>query len=447
MRETITMTVRDQQRAHVLTRLATGDLAVEEVAALLGLSVRHVWRLRARFLREGPAALVHGNRGRASTRRISDELRARVVALARGRYDGVNDTHLAELLAEHEGISLGRVTIRRILRAAGVASPRRRRPPRHRSRRDRMPQAGLLLQLDGSRHDWLEGRGPVLTLVGLIDDATGMVPAAVFRDEEDAAGYFEILRTTIRRHGLPAALYRDRHGAFEHAEQELPPELRLADARAPTQVGRALAELGIRSIAARSPQAKGRIERLWGTLQDRLVTELRLAGAADLESANRVLARYLPRHNRRFTVEPASPEAAWRPLPPDVDLDAVLCFRYRRVVANDHTIRVGGLVLDLPRVGGRGYAGRRVGVSLRLDGRLVVSDGGKRLLVCRAPVDPARLRSLEAARATLDRAAPTTRPAPGYAPGPDHPWRRVRPGTRLYGVRQQEARLTESRTS
>jgi hypothetical protein len=184
-----------------------------------------------------------------------------------------------------------------------------------------------------------------------------------------------------------------------------------------------------------------------GTIQDRLVTELRLAGAADRASANRVLARFLPRHNRRFAVGPANPEPAWRPLPPGVDLDAVLSFRYRRVVANDHTVRVGGLVLDLPRVGGRGYAGRRVEVSLRLDGRLVVSDGGRRLLVCRAPVHPARLRSLESARAVLDGAHPAARPAPGYAPGPDHPWRRVRPGTTLYEVRQKEARLTQSRTS
>jgi transposase len=289
MRETISMTARDQQRTYVLTRLVAGDLAFEEAVALLGLSSRQVWRLKAGFLREGPGALVHGNRGRASPRRTGDELRARVVELARTRYDGANDSHLAELLAEREGIELGRVTVRRILRSAGVPSPRRRRPPRHRSRRDRMPQAGLLLQLDGSRHDWLEDRGPVITLVGLIDDATGLVPAATFRDEEDAAGYFEILRTTFRRHGLPAAVYRDRHGAFEHAERELPAELRLADTRAPTQVGRALGELGIRSIAARSPQAKGRIERLWGTFQDRLVTELRLAGAVDREAANAVL--------------------------------------------------------------------------------------------------------------------------------------------------------------
>jgi hypothetical protein len=274
------------------------------------------------------------------------------------------------------------------------------------------------------------------------------VTGATFRDEEDSAGYFELLRMTIRRHGLPAAIYRDRHGAFEQPEGKLAPaELRVADRRARTQVGRALVELGIASIAARSPQAKGRIERLWGTCQDRLVTELRLAGATDRASANHVLARFLPRHNRRFAIEPAQREPAWRALPADVDLDAVLAFRYSRVVANDHTIRVGGLVLDLPAVERRGYAGRRVEVSLRLDGRLVVSDGRRRLLVTRPTLDPARLRSLETARAALDRPAPAPRSAPGYAPRADHPWRRVRPGTALYEVRQQERRLTESVTS
>jgi transposase len=444
MRETITMTPREQQRAHVLTRFVAGELSLEEAGSLLGLSERQVWRLKARFLDEGPGALVHGNRGRASARRTPEALRLRVLELARSRYEGANDCHLAELLAEHEGIHLGRVTVRRILRTAGVASPRRRRPPRHRRRRERMPQAGLLLQLDGSRHDWLEGRGPWLTLVGAIDDATGLVTAATFREQEDTAGYFAILRTTIGRHGLPAAVYRDRHGAFEHVGRPSPAELRISDGRAPTQLGRALAELGIRSIAARSPQAKGRIERLWGTLQDRLVTELRLAGAADRGTAERVLGRFLPRHNRRFAIEPADPEPAWRPVPAGLDLDALLGFRYRRVVANDHTVRIGGLVLDLPRVAGRGYAGRRVEVSLRLDGRVVVSDGERRLLVIRTPLDPTRLRSLETARPVLERAHPATRAAPGHAPTPDHPWRRVRPGTKLHEIRQQEARLTGS---
>src|SRR6266576_1882577 len=182
MRETITMTSRDQRRAWILTKLLVGEVTTAEAAALLGLSERQVWRLRRAFERDGPAALVHGNRGRPSSRRLAEPVRAQIVELARTTYDGANDSHLAELFAEHEGIEIGRSSLQRLLRAAGLTSPRRRRPARHRSRRDRMPQGGLLLQTDGSRHDWLEGRGPRLTLVGAIDDATGRMTAATFRD-------------------------------------------------------------------------------------------------------------------------------------------------------------------------------------------------------------------------------------------------------------------------
>jgi hypothetical protein len=168
-----------------------------------------------------------------------------------------------------------------------------------------MPKEGLLLQTDGSRHDWLGGRGPRLTLVGAIDDATGRVTAATFRDEEDSAGYLEVLAGTIRRYGVPGAIYHDRHGIFEPSlSAPLTLEEQLVDRRVPTQLGRAFAELGIGSISARSPQAKGRVERLWGTLQDRLVSELRIAGIEDRDGANRYLARYLARHNRRFASRP-----------------------------------------------------------------------------------------------------------------------------------------------
>jgi len=428
------MTARDQQRVHVLARWVAGELSTAEAAGLMGLSERHTWRLRARFLSAGPGALVHGNRGRASARRIPDEVRQAVLAAAAGRYDGANDTHLAELLASEELIALSRVTVRRILRAAGRPSPRRRRPPRHRSRRPRMPQAGLLLQTDGSVHDWLEDRGPRLTLLAAVDDATGLVTAATFRDAEDSAGYLEIIRDTARRHGLPLALYRDRHGAFETPLGKLPdPDLRLADPRRPTQVERALRRLGIRSIAAGSAQAKGRIERFWGTCQDRLVTCLRLAGAVDRETANRVLPGFISDFNARFTVEPADPHPAWRKVPGEVDLDEVCAFHYRRVVANDHTVRVGGLVLQLPPLSGRrGYAGRQVDGQLRLDGSLHVVLGGHTLLVTYPDLDPARLRSLERARPSLSRPSPAPRPpAPGYPPRADHPWRRVTPGSPL----------------
>ena len=440
------MTTVEQRRAWVLTKVMAGELEVAEASGLLGLSERSVWRLKHRFAEEGPAGLVHGNRGRASPRRIDEPTRERVRSLARGCYEGANDSHLAELLAELEGISLSRITIRRILRAAGIASPRRRRPPRHRSRRERMPQAGLLLQTDGSRHDWLEERGPRLTLIAAIDDATGVVTGATFREQEDAAGYLTVLRETVRRHGVPLAVYRDRHGIFETPKgQPLTLEEQLVDRRTPTQFGRALAELGITSIAAQSPQAKGRIERAWGTCQDRLVVELRLAGAADITAANRVLARFVPRFNRRFAVPAANPEPAWRPLPRDLALDQVCCLKYRRVVARDNTVRAGATILQLPaRSGSRTYAGRRVELQLRLDGRLVVWDGQRTVLVRPAPADPVQLRALQHARAEL---SPTTPSAGSLAvPAAAHPWRRVQPGTKLY-ERIEKERLSGSRTS
>jgi transposase len=246
------MSIDEQRRAWVVTRVVAGDLTVGEAAHLLGLAERSVWRLKARFLRDGPAGLVHANRGRPSSRRIDDATRDRIRELASGAYDGANDCHLTELLAERDGLVVSRVSVRRILRAAGIASPRHRRPSRHRSRRDRMPQAGLLLQTDGSRHDWLGERGPRLTLVAAIDDATGVVTGATFREQEDVAGYLTVLRDTIRRHGVPVAVYRDRHGIFETPRgQLLTLEEQLVDRRTPTQFGRALAELGISSIAAR----------------------------------------------------------------------------------------------------------------------------------------------------------------------------------------------------
>ena len=432
------MTPREQRRAWVLTRVLKHELTISEAAETLGLSERQLWRLRAAFERDGPAGLVHGNRGRPSGRRLDASLRDRVIELRRTTYADVNDTHLAELLAEREDIEVSRPSLQRILRAAGLASPRRRRPPRHRSRRERMAAAGVLLQLDGSRHAWLEGRGPWLTLVGAIDDATGMVPAATFRDQEDAAAYLEILRDTIVGHGVPGALYHDRHSAFAPtspgpAEAGAPAEL--------SQVGRALVELGIGSIVARSPQAKGRIERLWGTFQDRLVVELRLAGVADRAGANELLASFLPRFNARFAVPAADPLPAWRPIPADLRLDRVLVFKYRCKVARDHTIRVDGRILQLPPGrGGRGYAGRLVEVHLRLDGSIVAFDGPRQLAVRAAPADPVQLRA-ENRRRTEPGLVPAAATL-AWAPPPDHPWRRVRKGTKLY-----QQRLTESLNS
>ena len=433
------MSSKEQRRTWVISRLMAGELGTLEAGQALGLSERSIRRLRARMERDGPAGLVHGNRGRTPSNRLSVETEARIVQLAEGTYAGVNDSHLAELLAEREGITVSRAALRRLLRVAGRPAPRRRRPPGHRSRRERRSREGLLLQTDGSPHDWLGDRGPRLTLVGMIDDATGRVTAATFREQEDTAGYLEVLAMTLRRHGVPGAIYHDRAGIFEPAlTTPLTLEEQLLDARVPTQLGRAFAELGIGSISAHSPQAKGRVERLWGTLQDRLVSELRLAGIDDRDGANAFLPGYLSRHNRRFMVPAADPEPAWRRLPRGTRLERVCCFKYRRTVARDGTVRAGAMILQLPaKPNRRSRAGQRVELHVRLDGRLVVWDGEHELLSTPAPLEAVQLRALGRARVETGTKPPS---AASALPSPAHPWRRVQPGTKLHTMITNERR-------
>ena len=293
------------------------------------------------------------------------------------------------MLAKREGIKLSRSTIRRILLTGGMRSLRGRRAPRRYSRRERYPQEGMLLQINGSRHDWLQGRGPHLTLVGAVDDATGTVPFALFRQQEDAHGYMLMLKGIIDRHGVPLALYNDRHGLFQRSPKE-PKSLdeQLRGRRDPTQFGRALEELDIRLIMAHTPQAKGRIERAWDTFQDRLVSGLRLAGVKTIEQYNQVLWNSLPHYNQRFGVAPAQPGSAYRQLPAGVSLDAVLSFKYLRTVPNDNTVRCNGAAIQiLPDAYRATYARAHVEVQERLDGSIVVTHQGRTLAAEPAPVE------------------------------------------------------------
>jgi len=286
---------RAQHRAFVLEHVVNGGLTIDQAAVILKLSTRQVDRLLARHA-DGPAALAHGNRGRSPANRLDDAQRALLVELATTTYDGVNRAHLAELLVEREGIVVAERTLRRILAEASVRPTRTRRPPRHRSRRERMPREGQMLQVDGSRHRWFGPDFGFATLVAGIDDATGRVPGGTFRAQEDAVGYFTTFAQTAERHGLPGAVYSDRHGIFV-VEKNRAPTLaeQLTGKRSLTQVGRALEDAGIAWIGAHSAPAKGRVERLWGTLQDRLVAELRLEGVTTIEAANAFLPDFLDR--------------------------------------------------------------------------------------------------------------------------------------------------------
>jgi hypothetical protein len=376
------------------------------------------------------------NTGRTPANRLDQAHRARIRELADTVLKGFNASHMADVLAEEEpGLAVSAKTLLRVLADAGVPRVRTRRSPGHRSRRERMPREGMLLQTDGSRHDWLEGRGPLLTLLGLVDDATGRWTDATFRQQEDAAGYLGILEVTIRRDGLPLAVYSDGHGIFRPPERAPTLTEQLTGMRSLSQVGRALEEAGIGWIGAHSAQAKGRIERSWGTAQDRLVSELRRAGAATLEDANEVLAGYLPRHNGWFAVPAADPEPAWRAWSSPWPVESVLSFHYPRRTAADDTLSWDGRTLAVPRLAGGGQGRRTVIVEEHLDGGLWVRDGTAHGRLLAAPPSAPLLRARH--RSRLEDLEPPVEPrhrarddhdrAPSAAsiwrPAADHPWR------------------------
>jgi transposase len=384
----VTLSQKELQRMRVIEKAVDGRLSVREAARLLQRSERQVQRLKRRFQPNSTDWVRHGNCGQSKPWALDPALRRRIVELARGKYAGFNDSHLQQKFVENEGITVSRESVRRILRQAKRPSPQKRRPRLYRTRRPRRPRFGMMLQADASRHDWLQGRGPQLTLLGLIDDATNRVPAALFQLEpENATGYLRCLQALLTTHGIPLSLYRDRHSIFQRNDPHWSVAEELAGHQFPTQVGRALEELGIQQIPASSPQAKGRIERLWRTLQDRLISELRLAKACTLDHANHVLQSFLPQFERRFAMAAAEAVSDFRPLPRRLDLARCLSFRYQRVVAPDHTVSWAGEIFQLPPASGPlGFAGKLVELSHQLDGSLRFYLGPTLLLTRQRPL-------------------------------------------------------------
>ncbi len=379
--ETFTLSQKELHRPGLLKAALAGRITNRQVAEALRITVRHAQRLKRRFEAAGAAALRHRSRGQPSPRRLAAAVRARIVTLMTTVYVGFNDTHLTEKLREHHRLAVCRETVRRIRRALGRPAQRARRAPRARHRRPPEPARGALVQIDGSPCAWLEARGPELTLLGAVDDATTTILALHFRPTEDVHGYATVFHAMFTTHGLPLAVYGDRLSLLVRNDRHWTLEEQLAGAQHPTHLGRVLQDLGIGYIAARSPQAKGRIERLWATLQDRLVSELRLRRIATREAANAYLPEFIADFNRRFAKPPARAHDVWRRPPRDLAL--VLSCRYRRVVARDNTVRLGPRSVALRR--GRSYAGRPVDVRELLDGRLVVLHDGAVLATQVAP--------------------------------------------------------------
>lgn len=378
------MSRKELLRAGLVKAALAGRITNGQGAKSLRLSVRQFQRLKRRLETGGEPALRHQSRGQPSSHRLSAALRTKVTTLMATVYAGFNDVHLTEKLREVEHLPLSRESVRRLRLAAGRPAQRPRRAPRYRRRRTPAAAAGALVQTDGSPFAWLADRGPRLTLLGVIDDATSQILALRFREAEDLHGYTGLFHEVFLRHGLPLAVYGDRLNVFVRNDRHWTLEEQLAGARDPTHLGRMFQDLGISYLSAHSPQAKGRIERLWATLQDRLPSELRLRGITTPAAAAAYLPEFIADYNARFAHPPATTPAVWRRPPRELAL--VLSCRYTRHVARDHTIRLGERRAQLPaRAHGRGYAGRRVEVRELFDGRLVILYDGRVLATQPSP--------------------------------------------------------------
>jgi transposase len=416
--ERLEMSQKELQRLEVLSRVKRVEISLVKASALLHLSYRQTKRLFRRFCREGDRGLVHRLRGQPSNRKVDDTKRRQVLQRYQECYADFGPTLAAEYLAK-EGLPVSVETLRGWLLSAGLGEKKRKRPV-HRSWRARKEHCGEMLQLDGSHHDWFEGRRDEAVLMVAIDDATNRTYARFFEGETTAAA-FEIFRCYVEFHGLPMALYVDKDSIYRSNRDRTIDE-ELAGELAKTQFGRAMAQLGVELICAHSPQAKGRVERRNQLFQDRLVKALRLEGICDLATANDYLEKsFLPDLNERFTVAPRQRSDLHRRLPKGVDLAEVLAFEEERVVQNDWTVRWRNRWFQLTAANGRlGLVGKHVLVREQLDGRVGLVYRGQVLEYRELPDRPE-----PAARPGKAKEAPQakigTKPR---RPAENHPWRR-----------------------
>jgi transposase len=405
---TLILTDSDQLRSDILTRLKGGELSGVRAALLLGLSVRQVRRLASAYALAGLASIPHGNRGRPPHNRLVPATIARIAELTGegGPYHDFNVCHTQELLWEREGVEIGRSTLHKLLHPKAVGPVIvKQKVVVHRMRRLREAAKGMMVQVDGSPHDWLEGRAARFCLMGAIDDASGDVLHGHFRPNEDANGYLFMFRDIAVVHGLPVSYYHDKHTILRSPKKPtiaddllgLPPM---------SHVQRVLYDLGIKSIAAHSPQAKGRIERLWNTFQDRLVKEMRLASVGNIEQANAFLPGFIKRYNVKFAREAASLRPAWRTLEAGFDLDYHFSMQDTRTVKEDHTVSVDGKTLQIcAKSRSRNLAGQIITVRVNPENKLTLYDGRRPLKHTEVP-----------AAAPRQKQAPRPRVVPGRTP-------------------------------
>lgn len=410
--ETITLTKRDAERLRVLHQVMDEKIGQVFAGELLGISDRQVRTLLGRVREEGAKGLVHRSRGRESPRKMAEALEDRIGEIIRSRYPDFSPLLASEKLRERHRIEVSREKVRQVMMAKGLWKRRRFRKEAH-FWRERRHHLGEMVQMDGSHHDWLEGRGPWMVLMGYVDDATGRFWGR-FYDHEGVYPAMDSLKRYTELYGLPLAIYLDKHSTYKTTRQADTDELLKEKQQAETQFERGLGELGIRVIHAHSPQAKGRVERSFRTLQDRLVKEMRLAGIKTLEEANRFLERWLSVYNQRFAREALEAGDLHRSLPKSVVLDDVLCIKGFRTVNEGYLVKWRGrtFVLQKPSLTLRR---QKLVVLERFDGRLVLRFRG-RDLAYREVLEPPR-------RAPKPAVVKIRRKPPKYNPPASHPWR------------------------
>lgn len=356
-KEIFNMTQNEISRLRVINQTIDKVITIREAAELLNLSERQVLRLKKGVNKEGPAFIIHKNRGRKPKHATTDDIKNLIVGLKQTKYEEANFNHFQELIEEHENIKVSYPTIHRILTEAGIKSPKKHRKRKTHHRRKRKPQKGMLVQIDASPHKWIIGSNS-FDLHGAIDDATGEILALHFTPNECMEGYFEIVRQIVSNHGIPTSLYCDRHTIFiSPKDDKLSIEEQLEGKTVNlTQFGRAMDELGINIIKAYSPQAKGRVERLWGTLQSRLPVEFKINGVTTMEAANAFLAGFIVKYNEKFGVEPEDSTLAFRALDSSIDLDNILCIKEERRIIEGSAFSYKGQYYQLTQNGKKAAA-------------------------------------------------------------------------------------------
>ena len=406
MKWTITMTQQELTRSKVIQMAEEKRITQKEGAEQIGVSQRHFRRLLARYRQEGDPGVISGHRGKPSNNRMAVEKQQQIIDFISDRmYEGFGPTLMAEKLAERAGVVVSKETVRQLMIAVGTHSPRRKRSTEIHQLRARR---GELVQIDGSYHAWLEDRGGKACLLLFVDDASGQALAGRFVPQETYFAYAELCKTYFAQHGLPVAFYSDRFSVFRVNADNA------TDTDAITQFGRALEELGIELICANSPQAKGRIERAYQTLQDRLIKEMRLEGICHYDHANQFLPSFLTHYNEMFAVLPRSSQDAHLTLDPGIDLDRIFASQHTRIISKNLQIQFNRVIYQI-KTTRPAYAlqGREVCAVLYPDGKVEFYLNLQRLTVEEFRPQPkqAKIKSAKALEQSL------------YTPSPDHPWR------------------------